>query len=290
MRRLLWVALLLVYYEIAVLLLSEDEIDARFPLHLCDARRKVLFGVFSVASKGATRDALRGRRRACQLAGEGQRTVFVAGRPGSAAERLLLLNESQAHGDLLVLSCRENMNEGKSYVYFKEAAELFPCFDYYAKVDDDTAFAPARIASSLPDDPGELFAGRSPSNLDLDWSSYLTKCIKWGFRDMSWLRSVERYNAGMLYVISRRAVELWVGLRPAGLYGDEDLRTSYYMGRVGARFLDFGTAFHDYERYRPPELKEHWKLPITNGSLAVHQCKSIADYSDALDELCALHS
>jgi hypothetical protein len=219
------------------------------------------------------------------------RTIFVVGQPSTVEERNLLQEELRLHSDILVLSCNENMNEGKTYVYFKEALEKFPCFDYYAKVDDDTAFVPTQITDFLPSNPGNqlLYAGRSPVDCGTDFISYLRKTAKWGFRDMSWVFSVKRYHAGMIYLISRHAVELWVGLGPVDVYGDEDYRTAYYMGIIGARILDMNTSFHDYMMYQNIPMTDHWKKPITNQSLAVHQCKSYTYLSNALDELCGLH-
>ena len=72
------------------------------------------------------------------------------------------------YGDIFTLSCKENMNEGKSYTYFKEALQQLPCFDFYAKVDDDAVFSPTKLSAvlrSMPNDT-ELIIGRRLSMED----------------------------------------------------------------------------------------------------------------------------
>jgi hypothetical protein len=266
--------------------------EIQYSLDLCDSNRKVLYGIFTVVSKTVTRNVIRNRNKLCQFNNDMHKTIFVVGQPSTLEEHDLLREELRLHSDIFVLSCDENMNEGKSFVYFKEIINSFPCFQYYAKVDDDTAFAPFQLTSMLPDNSynQSLFVGRSSDNHDKYWFFYLIKCIRSYFRDSSWIYDIDKYHAGMLYVLSRRAVELWVDLKPRDVYGDEDFRTSYYMGKIGAQFINVGSAFHDYQRFEPLPLRENWKKPITNKSLAVHKCKTYADYSDAFDELCTFYA
>jgi hypothetical protein len=90
----------------------------------------------------------------------------------------------------------------------------------------------------------------------------------------------------MLYVLNAPApaVLAWVGLAPSKLYGDEDYRTAYYMGRIGARVVDVGQAFHDFLGYQPLfSGQEHWCRNITRESLAVHKCKTPEMLTPSLD-------
>jgi hypothetical protein len=105
---------------------------------------------------------------------------------------------------------------------------------------------------------------------------------------MSWIYHVKRYTAGMFYILKSEAVSAWIALNPVDFYGDEDMRTSYYMIQIGARMVDFGDAFHDYIKYKTSSNQGHWRRDITNESLAVHQCKLKQDLNDAFASICAI--
>jgi hypothetical protein len=42
----------------------------------------------------------------------------------------------------------------------------------------------------------------------------LLKSLQFSLRDPSWILQVEKYTAGMLYVLNAPAVRAWVGLAP----------------------------------------------------------------------------
>ena len=264
----------------------------KLSMDACLSKQKVLYGVFTTLNKVVTRNILRRYGKMCKLNGETYKTVFVVGKPKTHEDYEILINEMELHNDIFVLSCEENMNEGKTFFFFKEAAKQMSCFDYYAKVDDDTAFVPQSISGVLMDDPGErmLYIGRAPDSVDTNpWWIYVKLYFKWNLRDMMWVYDVKSYHAGMLYILSKQAVTAWINLNATDLYGDEDYRTSYYMTKVGSTMLHMDTKFHDYWKY-VTWGGGHWKRNITNESLAIHQCKKPADYSSALLELCSVHA
>jgi len=256
---------------------------------LCPAgsRKSVLYGVFSTAEKVLFRNTTR-QQVQCGLNSNGHSTVFVVGAPRTEREHDLMRAESAVHGDIFTLTCQENMNEGKSYTYFKEALQQLPCFDFYAKVDDDTAFAPAKLSAKLRSMPNDmaLIIGRLAS-IDDTWLLYL-KYIYYGFRDLSWAQR-QNYTTGLLYVLNTQAIKKWMELNPLStqLYGDEDVRTSYYMDLIGAKVINLGTKIHDYTAAPIYNQLATWKLEITNSSLAVHKCKTLQLLSDAFASICA---
>jgi len=195
--------------------------------------------------------------------------------------------ESKLHGDIFTLTCVENMNEGKTYTYFKEALQQFPCFDFYAKVDDDTAFSPAKLSTKLLSIPNDvaLIIGRIQSIDDMWLLSF--KWIYYGFRDLSWAYR-QNYTAGLLYVLNTQAIKKWMELNPLStqLYGDEDVRTSYYMDLIGAKVINLDTQIHDYTAAPIYNQLVTWKSEITNNSLAVHKCKTPQLLSDAFASIC----
>lgn len=283
----------------SLLALQSDRVDHAVdgelltPAACPQGRRHVLYGVFTTAGKSETRQAF--RRGACRAQQyKLYATVFVLGRAGSYGERAALRKEHEKHGDIFELSTEENMNEGKSYHFFKEALNRLPCFMYYAKVDDDTVFHPVRLAQRVLAEDGHdrtipLLIGRQATNNDRSQHMLLVKTLLFSLRDMSWVLHFENYTAGMLYVLNMPAVRAWVALNPTALYGDEDYRMTYYMGLVGARVVDMGEAFHDHAEYRAPfPWQGNWCQNITRNSLAVHKCKTPETLGHAWAEICSL--
>lgn len=253
---------------------------------LCKQHRTVLYGVFSMVGHTEKRDVLRNQRR-CKFNNNNHSTVFVVGRPSSLAEYEALTVESMLHQDIFVLSCKENMNEGKSFTFFKEALLEMPCYDFYAKVDDDTAFRPRRISDTLQTLPvdSKIFFGRSFKNTDKHGFNYLLKLSRFQFRDMSWISFYDYYNTGMLYVLSKPAVRSWVNLRPLELYGDEDTRTSYYMVQINATFINASTSFMDDDGKLCPSLD--FIKGTDKQKLAVHPCKTESILKNAYRIICS---
>ena len=166
--------------------------------------------------------------------------------------------------------------------------ERFPCFHFYAKVDDDTAFSPNKLSARIMAEPNEgpLFFGKYSVILDTLFVRYIVKTIRNSFRDMSWSYEMQNYTAGMLYILNTQAIQEWVALNPTQLYGDEDYRTTYYMETINAKVINLDTAFHDYIKFQT--YGNHWKLEITQNSLAVHKCKTQRQLSDAFMAVCTV--
>jgi hypothetical protein len=63
----------------------------------------------------------------------------------------LVALEIKRHGDIIVLDCTENMNDGKTYAYFSSVPRLFADapYDYVMKTDDDTYLRLAAMAEEL---------------------------------------------------------------------------------------------------------------------------------------------
>jgi len=242
----------------------------------------VLYGVFSTAEKLLFRDATR-QQVQCHLNNKVHSTVFVVGAPRTEREHTILQQEAAVYGDIFTLSCPENMNEGKTYTYFKEALEHFPCFDFYAKVDDDTAFVPDKLSSLVQSvsrsTPAIIGRYEAFYHLQDPWfviAAYLVH----GLRDMSWLWHIPKYTAGCLYILNAVAVKRLVALHPTQVYGPEDMRTTYFMQIIRAEVVNVYSAFHN--------AQYEITAPITNASLAVHECKTIESLLNAFASLCRI--
>jgi hypothetical protein len=254
---------------------------------LCSAYRHavVLYGVFSTAEKVLFRNATR-QQVQCHLNSNVHNTVFVLGAPRTEIEYRILKREAAIYGDIFTLSCKENMNEGKTYTYFKEALAQFPCFDFYAKVDDDTAFVPDKLSSVVQsvskNTPVIIGRYQEFDSID-DPLFYIKLYLAHGLVDMSWASHIRNFTQGALYILNTVAITRWIDLNPTQVYGHEDMRTTYFMKLIGAQVINVYTDFHDH-----PTSRQNLQLigPITNASLAVHECKKIELLSDTFASLC----
>nr|CAB3447902.1 unnamed protein product [Digitaria exilis] len=110
-------------------------------------------------------------------------------------DRILVSLEIIAHGDILVVNCTENMNDGKTYAYFSAVPRMFAAapYDYVGKTDDDTYYRVAALADSL----------RGKSRRDA-YHGFSTPCHTDPER---------QYMSGMGYVVSWDVVE-WIAATP----------------------------------------------------------------------------
>jgi hypothetical protein len=271
------------FYEYQV-----DTPNSALASKLCHKKMGVLYGIFSMAHKEEARRVIR-QKSQCDFNNGIHKTIFVVGKPRNQRDYEIIMRESKLYRDIFILTSTENMNMGKSYTYFKEALEKFPCFKFYAKVDDDTAFLPNKISATIMSLPNNspMYYGRI-SELKCSTLCWISKMFSGTLHNVFHLSTLRHYSAGMLYILNKQAIVEWVthNPHPIRLYGDEDLITSYYMGQISATGFSFNTSFHDYYNYQPTYTSEHWRLDITSDSQAVHQCKKTSDLSDALTLLC----
>jgi hypothetical protein len=70
-------------------------------------------------------------------------------------EAALVALEIMAHGDILVLDCAENMNDGKTYAYFSSVPRLFADapYDFVMKTDDDAYLRVPALVEELRSKP-----------------------------------------------------------------------------------------------------------------------------------------
>jgi len=274
---------------------------------ICKTQKIVLYGVFSTVQSFKKRMILRSKIK-CNLNNANHSTIFVIGRPESMSDYQQLMSESLIYHDIFVLSCRENMNDGKSFQFFRQAVSELPCFRFYAKVDDDTAFKATEITNFLSQvSINNVYLGKQILNEDGFGFNNLRKTLYFK-RNMNWLKAFKYYHAGLLYILDKDVIKKWVELRPT-FYGDEDMRTAFFMNNLNATLIDFGANFHavilktfigTLERFffyiklyfnQALGLATEgetmiWQLPILNTSLAVHLCKDPEVLSDSLNQIC----
>ncbi|KAJ8324348.1 hypothetical protein O5D80_006612 [Batrachochytrium dendrobatidis] len=65
--------------------------------------------------------------------------VFVFGRPKDSSYEALIRLESIRYGDIMVVDCKENMDDGKTFAFFKHVGSVYPPeqYGFVMKADDD---------------------------------------------------------------------------------------------------------------------------------------------------------
>ncbi|KAF7072608.1 hypothetical protein CFC21_077714, partial [Triticum aestivum] len=112
----------------------------------------LLVGILTMPKRRERRDIVR-LAYALQPAAAGARVDvrFVFCNVTDPVEAALVALEIMHHGDIIVLDCAENMNDGKTYAYFSSVPRLFAAapYDYVMKTDDDTYLRVAALVGEL---------------------------------------------------------------------------------------------------------------------------------------------
>jgi len=235
-------------------------------VHSCADPSGILYGIFTTSSKMAQRQVFREK-----MAPHPNVTVrFIIGTPDSEDDFLQLSAEQAAFGDIMILDCMENMNEGKTYTYFRSAS---PCFSNYIKADDDTAVSLerlhalfSRLDASKPKCIGRIMY---PTGI-ISMSHIFAAWLRNRFANMDWYYAVQKLSK--------------TNLGPEEISGDEDRRTAFMMQEMGVEFVDVGAIFHDHPAYRPWFI-DTWSMDISNQTVAVHKCKTVSLLIDAFEKI-----
>ncbi|RLN33220.1 beta-1,3-galactosyltransferase pvg3-like [Panicum miliaceum] len=118
----------------------------------------LLVGVLTMPSRRERRDIVRMAYALQPPAPRARVDVrFVFCRVTDPVDAALLAAEARRHGDVVVLDCAENMNDGKTYAYLSSVPRLFASrpYDYVMKTDDDTYLRVAALAEELRGRPRE---------------------------------------------------------------------------------------------------------------------------------------
>ncbi|TVU09657.1 hypothetical protein EJB05_43144, partial [Eragrostis curvula] len=195
---------------------KEEEEEARAP------EFSLLVGVLTVPSRRERRDIVRMAYALQPRPPAGVARVdvrFVFCNVTDQVDAALLAVEEARHGDVLVLNCTENMNDGKTHEYLSSVPRIFAAdpYDYVMKTDDDTYLRVAALAEELRGKPRD--------------DVYLGHGFAVGDDPMPFMH-------GMGYVVSWDVAE-WVSgnqeiLRHNDTHGPEDLLVGKWLG-IGGR-------------------------------------------------------
>lgn len=180
-------------------------------------------------------------------------------------QRVLVALEIMRYDDIIVLNCKENMDNGKTYTYFSSLPEIFngsgsgssslyPPYHYVMKADDDTFLRLESLVESLRPLPRhDLYYG------------YVIPCPS--------MDPFVHYMSGMGYLISWDLAE-WIRdseIPKKNLVGPEDKVLGEWL-RDGRRAKNrYNAKWSMYNFPEPPTRCTHELWPET---IAVHMLKT----------------
>ncbi|KAL6912005.1 hypothetical protein ACP4OV_000810 [Aristida adscensionis] len=185
-------------------------------------------------------------------------------------DRVLVALEIVTYGDIVVVNCTENMNDGKTYAYFSSIPRLFAGepYDYVGKTDDDTYYRLAALADTL----------RGKARRDM-YHGYQTPC--------HWLPE-KQYMSGMGYIVSWDIAE-WIAATPElrddhHAWEDEDFGAWLRKGGRNKNVYNEEPRMYDYwDREMAADVNcfRH-ELMADPGTVAVHKLKDRVKWARTL--------
>lgn len=188
--------------------------------------------------------------------------------PPTIAHRFVICNQPQTqvdlqheidkYGDIFVLNCTENIDLGKTYMYFSTVIRAFPSFAHYMKADDDTYIHYLNLGKRLATIPLEhAYFGRT----------------QYGLNGVL-------FNQGMAYALSADLVTLISTNEyiSKNTHGFEDQLTAQWL-----RYLDKTKNYsfqyiecNEREYYEHPLAKARWShdLGFPTQTIAIHLLKT----------------
>ncbi|TKW26012.1 hypothetical protein SEVIR_3G158600v4 [Setaria viridis] len=243
-----------------------------------DGDVRILIGIQTLPAKYERRHLLRAVyslqvREHPSLAGRVD-VRFVFCNVTSPDDAVFVALEIMRYGDIIVLDCAENMDNGKTYTFFSTVARAFdagaggrrPPYDYVMKADDDTYLRLPALAASL----------RGASREDAYFGLQMP-CDRENFYPFP------PFMSGMGYALSWDLVR-WVSgsdLARREQDGPEDMWTGRWFnlaGRAKNRY-DAAPRMYNYKGASPDSCFRHGFVPDT---IAVHMLKDDARWAETL--------
>jgi len=140
---------------------------------------------------------------------------FVICHPASAELDPVLASEMALKNDIFLIDCVENMDDGKTPVYFKSVRAAFPNYHFYSKTDLDSYNLYFNVAYALDAAPKcNLYMGQTHI-CELDFT----------------------YNVGHMYILSKDLVLLLEGCGDdcADVVGLEDQTIGKFLDRLAGK-------------------------------------------------------
>lgn len=187
---------------------------------------------------------------------------FILGQPATQDERIALERENQTYGDLILLPIPENMNEGKTYHWWKYAAEHFSTAKYVAKADTDSYVWMHALEQDL-----ERFNGRQSIYYGRMSCGHRVGC-----------KGNQRFISGGFQVMSIDLVH-WIA-DPLNSFVQE--RIKGYEDLITGEWLHIGHRFAHLESPCPDQVEDMYRIYQTDtcGDVFMHWLKDPQDFRE----------
>ncbi|KAI4338781.1 hypothetical protein MLD38_023794 [Melastoma candidum] len=179
-------------------------------------------------------------------------------------QRILIALEIQRFNDIVILNCTENMNSGKTHMYFSSLPRILPrLYNYVMKADDDVYIRLEPLARSLAPLPrSDLYYG------------FVIPCNS--------MNPFVEYMSGMGYILSWDLVE-WIAdadIPEFYRYGSEDKMVAQWlkMGNKAKNRFTNKPAMYDY-----PGTNGRCSHELIPETVAVHRLKRWDQWSRVLE-------
>ncbi|KVH93636.1 hydroxyproline O-galactosyltransferase GALT3-like [Cynara cardunculus var. scolymus] len=235
--------------------------DSLLPINSSNDEIRVLLGILTLPDQYHRRHFLRLIYGTQSVVGAKVDVKFVFCNLTKEDQKVLVALEIMQYDDIIILNCKENMNNGKTYTYFSSLPNMlndeggsYPPYHYVMKGDDDAYFRLDQLAESLKPLPREdLYYG------------YTIPCNS--------MDPFGHYMSGMGYLISWDIVE-WLrdsDIPKKHLEGPEDKVFGDWIqeGKRGKNRHNAKWSMYNYPD--PPTLCTHELWPDT---VAVHLLKT----------------
>ncbi|XP_047331721.1 uncharacterized protein LOC124935325 [Impatiens glandulifera] len=252
-------------------ILPSIHINASAPTSETEEEIRILLGISTVAEQYQRRNFLRLVYNTQSTIGAKIDVKFVFCNLTNEEQKILVSLEIMRYDDIIILNCKENMNNGKTYTYFSSLPDMFkdssniepyPPYHYVVKADDDTYFRLDALVESLRPLPREdLYYG------------YVIPC--------SSMNPFQRYMSGMGFLVSWDIVE-WIkdsDIPKSHLDGPEDRVFGDWLHFGGRGKNRFNAKWSMYNYPEPPSSCTHDLWPNT---IAVHLLKTRAKWIKTL--------
>ncbi|KAF5725928.1 beta-1 3-galactosyltransferase 16 [Tripterygium wilfordii] len=225
---------------------------------------RILIGILTIADQYDRRQFLRLIYGTQSIPTGAQVDVkFVFCNLTKEEQKVIVALEIMRYDDIVILNCKENMDNGKTYTYFSSLPELFnaagrpnPPYDYVMKGDDDTYIRLPKLVESLRPLPRQ----------DLYYGFVVPCSTMDPFKG--------KYMAGMGYLVSWDIVE-WIRVSDIPknhLKGPEDRVFAEWLQDGDRAKNRFNAKWSMYDFPEPPTRCTHEFWPDT---VAVHKLKNL---------------